>query len=289
MDGEIAWKRSKSVEKEMEGLAVKIKPFLFQSKSHDEAVDLLVQSLYETLTGFLGKPFPDNWEHAHNQNITCYRLYYHYDVLDPTFPDARSPRDLIVPSVRPEKPIAPLPATSPPRAAATTATAASTAEVPPVTTSFHSAAAAAAAITAAPLPGVSSSSELSPNGIGMAPLFGGEAAIGSSSSTTTSASPSTASAALPRGIAEERRRLMEEVRAHLDLLKEFEGAVPESEINQRKRELFAILPSLSGSLATLTAAESAAPHNSAAAAAMSPSAAAMNSPPPKKVKTEGFP
>jgi hypothetical protein len=86
---------------------------------------------------------------------------------------------------------------------------------------------------------------------------------------------------------------MEEVRAHLDLLKEFEGAVPESEINQRKRELFAILPSLSGSLATLTAAESAVPHSNynsaAAAAAMSPSAAAMNSPPPKKVKTEGFP
>jgi hypothetical protein len=175
MDGEIAWKRSKSVEKEMEGLAVKIKPFLAPpAQSHDEAVDLLVQSLYETLTGFMGKPFPDNWEHAHNQNITCYRLYYQYDVLDPSFPDPVSPRDLVVPSVRPEKPIAPLPPTPPPRAATAITTATYTAEVPPVTTSFH---AAAAAATAAPLPEVSSSSESPPNGIGMAALMGGEAAV----------------------------------------------------------------------------------------------------------------
>jgi hypothetical protein len=92
---------------------------------------------------------------------------------------------------------------------------------------------------------------------------------------------------------------MEEVRAHLDLLKEFEGAVPENEINQRKRELFAILPSLSGSLATLTAADVSAVavphhHNSGAAAAAEAAtslsaATTLNSPPPKKVKTEGFP
>jgi hypothetical protein len=96
--------------------------------------------------------------------------------------------------------------------------------VPSVSTSFHVAAAAASA----------------PNDIVMTDLMGAVTDMGSTA------------AVLPGGSTEERRRRIEEVRAHLDLLKEFEGAVPESEINQRKRELFAILLSLSGSLATST-------------------------------------
>jgi hypothetical protein len=302
MDGEIAWKRAKSVEKELEGLAIKIKPFVATAKSHQEAVDRLVQNLYETLTGFKGKAFPDNWEHAHNQNITAYRLYYHYDTLDPSFPDAVSPRDLVVPTVRPEKAI--LASAAPSSLSAAVA-------APSVSTSFRTTAAKAAALpvqsSSLASTNPSSLSSLghhnqqqqhlphhnSNNSVEMAALLGGEAAIGSTSAAAALAARGT-------GGVEERRRLMEEVRAHLDLLKQFEGAVPENEINQRKRELFAILPSLSGSLAALTAAESSSTNTTTTTANNSHSSSAglfggnnssssLSPPPAKKAKGEGLP
>ena len=42
--------------------------------------------------------------------------------------------------------------------------------------------------------------------------------------------------------AEDRRQLLQEVRQHLDILKEFEGVISEEEIARRKRELFQSLP-----------------------------------------------
>lgn len=41
---------------------------------------------------------------------------------------------------------------------------------------------------------------------------------------------------------EERRAVLQEVRQHLDILKEYEGIVPEEELNKRKRDLFLALP-----------------------------------------------
>jgi hypothetical protein len=41
----------------------------------------------------------------------------------------------------------------------------------------------------------------------------------------------------------DRRLILEEVREHLNLLKEFEGVISEDALNKRKRELFATLPS----------------------------------------------
>jgi hypothetical protein len=43
--------------------------------------------------------------------------------------------------------------------------------------------------------------------------------------------------------AEERRRVLAEVRDHLDILKEFEGSISKEDLIKRKRELFAALPS----------------------------------------------
>jgi len=42
---------------------------------------------------------------------------------------------------------------------------------------------------------------------------------------------------------EDRRKVLREVREHLDLLKEFEGVISPEELAKRKRELFAALPS----------------------------------------------
>mmetsp|Transcript_12563 Transcript_12563/g.18489 ORF Transcript_12563/g.18489 Transcript_12563/m.18489 type:complete len:290 (+) Transcript_12563:139-1008(+) len=45
------------------------------------------------------------------------------------------------------------------------------------------------------------------------------------------------------GDAEERRRMLQEVKDHLDLLKEFEGVIPPEDLTKRKRDLFLALPS----------------------------------------------
>lgn len=43
---------------------------------------------------------------------------------------------------------------------------------------------------------------------------------------------------------EDRRLTVQEVREHLELLKEFEGIIPQEEIAQRKRDLFLSLPAV---------------------------------------------
>ena len=63
--------------------------------------------------------------------------------------------------------------------------------------------------------------------------------------TTSPATRSTASVQPLAGTinpGSERQRILTEVREHLDLLKEFEGVIPQEELNQRKRELFMALP-----------------------------------------------
>ena len=42
--------------------------------------------------------------------------------------------------------------------------------------------------------------------------------------------------------ASERRALLREIKDHLDILKEFKGIIPESDLVKRKRSLFALLP-----------------------------------------------
>jgi len=43
-------------------------------------------------------------------------------------------------------------------------------------------------------------------------------------------------------LVDDRRKVLQEVREHLDLLKEFEGVITDEELAKRKRDLFAALP-----------------------------------------------
>jgi hypothetical protein len=137
---DFAWKRMKLIEKEMESIAsTKIKPFLGRGRAHEESCDLLVQSLYvsfivsilsvdaadvrliltylcvdccvrkfqENVSGNKGKPHPPYWEHAHNHCIMGFRLYYRGDRLDPSFPAAVPPREIVVPAEKPKPDSAP--------------------------------------------------------------------------------------------------------------------------------------------------------------------------------------
>jgi hypothetical protein len=68
-------------------------------------------------------------------------------------------------------------------------------------------------------------------------------ATASQGATAAAAAPAPAEQqAKQKETGEERRAVLEEVRQHLDILKEFEEVVPEEELNKRKRELYLALP-----------------------------------------------
>lgn len=46
---------------------------------------------------------PANWEHAHNNVMLVFRLYYKFDQLDPDFPDPKPAVPIVVPSEKPSK------------------------------------------------------------------------------------------------------------------------------------------------------------------------------------------
>jgi hypothetical protein len=60
-----------------------------------------MQSLQEAVSGNK-KPHPVSWEHAHNHCIMVFRLYYRGDRLDPSFPAAVPPREIVVPAEKPK-------------------------------------------------------------------------------------------------------------------------------------------------------------------------------------------
>lgn len=211
---EIAWKRAKSVDAELEKLAKALKPFVVAGKTHNEIVDMLVQSLFESLINFVGRPHPQHWEHAHNHVILAFRMYYRYDQLDPTFPPPYSPREVSFPNSREKS----LPFFT--KKGQTTGTGNGSGNQLPVaddSSVYGVNMLLNDANTAPPAP--------------VAPV-----------------APVTAAKVQQRPPPEEqsmseRRMALQEVREHLELLKEFEGVVSEEELINRKRELFLALPS----------------------------------------------
>jgi hypothetical protein len=196
LTAEIAWKRAKSVDNELEKLAKALKPFIVAGKTHNEIVDLLVQSLFEGLINFVGKPYPTNWEHAHNHVILAFRMYYRYDQLDPTFPPPISPREIVVPNSREKT----LPFTM---------------------------------------------KKMLPSGIHFnddSSAYGVNMLLNESNATVAVATKLPVRPTTEEQSMSERRMALQEVREHLELLKEFEGVVPDEELANRKRELFLALP-----------------------------------------------
>ena len=104
MNPETAWKRRKLLNKEMEKIATDVR-VLMPGRSHDEACELYIQQQFEAVTNN-NKQHPRNWEHAHNNVVLCYRLYYMNGHPDPTFPSPLPPKDILVAH---EKPKATLP------------------------------------------------------------------------------------------------------------------------------------------------------------------------------------
>ncbi|CAB9524464.1 expressed unknown protein [Seminavis robusta] len=195
MDPDIAWKRSRLLEKELSNLAEKIKPFVGEGLlTHQQACDAMVQDMYENSQKEAGEESksgekPANWEHAHNNVMLVFRLYYKFSEPDPDFPPAKPAIPIVVPAEKPPK------------------------MDPQASFLVHN--------NATKVPLAASSPLRMPNQSKLTFVGGALAA--------------------PDPIAE-RSRVLKEVRDHLDLLKEFEGVIPEEDIQSRKRELFDALP-----------------------------------------------
>lgn len=56
LDGETAWARLKGVHRELDSMAIKIKPFLGPGRTHNEAVDLMVQDLFVSISVLATNP-----------------------------------------------------------------------------------------------------------------------------------------------------------------------------------------------------------------------------------------
>ncbi|KAL3942620.1 MAG: hypothetical protein SGBAC_003221 [Bacillariaceae sp.] len=102
MDPETAWKRMKIMEKELDKLInEKVKPCYREGITHDELCKEFIQKVFEGQTGQSGKQCPDNWEHAHNNVILTFRIYYDGLQLDPTLPAPSPVVEINVPHEKP--------------------------------------------------------------------------------------------------------------------------------------------------------------------------------------------
>jgi hypothetical protein len=152
---------------------------------------------------------PWSYEFAHNHCITTFRLYYNGSDLDPTFP---------APLICPESNIPP------------------GEPIKAVKNSF--------ALAPKTTVGVSSSHHSSNNNIHANSNNHNHATMeGAPEMEPTPLDVTAILEEATKKSAEERRLLLQEVRHHLDLLKEFEGVISDEDIAKRKRELFLALPS----------------------------------------------
>jgi len=198
MNAETAWKRRKLLNKELENIRAAVSPLL-PNRTHDQAIDAYVQVQFESVTGNTGT-VPPNWQHAHNNAIMCYCLYYRGDQLDTTFPVPRPPKIIYVATEK------------------------------PITT---------AAALLAPVAGPPPLSNTTMPTLMIANKSVDEQVDGKDRSE----SGDKVNDKDGEVKSESRMLLLEEVRQHLDILKEFEGVIPEEDLSRRKRELFLAMPS----------------------------------------------
>jgi hypothetical protein len=205
------------IQRELDKLAEKVKPYYSDGNSHAEACELLAQELYVSFASYcfhfdinfiiscllISRPIflilqetsqkqenanvtaesrPKNWVHAHNNVWLTFRLYYKGDQLDPTFPAPKLAKEIVVPQQKPK-------------------------------------------------PGDPSVFVTVPNAAGGIVTGPGGLSYGNPSKSQLNGES-----------IENRKKILSEVREHLELLKEFEGVVDAETINKRKRDLFMALP-----------------------------------------------
>jgi len=216
MQPDVAWKRRTLIERELSKLREKIKDHMDKSKNHNVACDAMAQVMYESFTKSENvqvdnhvKTPPLNWEHAHNNVLLTFRMYFRGADLDPSFPPARPPKEIVVPAEKPRL-----------------------------------GSGQAYFITVPGKIDRSADLKLEPPakypidvaGKGEAEPDAGEASINLAPVVGVVGRDEV------KDPDEDRRKALAEVREHLELLKEFEGVISDDDIKKRKRDLFLALP-----------------------------------------------
>ena len=94
----------KLIERELEKLLEKVKEHTSDvaGKSHEDVCMEFIQKQYEIVSGTVGKRFPFNWEHTHNNVIMTYKMYYDRLTPDASFPKAEPATEIVVPHEKPK-------------------------------------------------------------------------------------------------------------------------------------------------------------------------------------------
>jgi len=231
LNTEVAWKRMKLIHREVAQLINKMKPHLTAESTPEQACQAFIQAQYEAVT-HNKKPHPKHWEHTHSNIMLTYRMYYHGANLRTDLPAPKPPKQIVVPANKPDKKVV---AGQSPLVSGTVGAPTGSGTATGNSGSHYLAVGGtegSGEITTAAAAGGTSGdindAELE------AIVNQGQGAIGSSKTTASTYGKT------PH---DERRLLLQEVREHLDLLKEFEGVIAPEELNKRKRELFLALPS----------------------------------------------
>lgn len=101
---ELTWRKMKVIDRELTRKVIpKVKPFLEETKTHEEICNSFIQSEYEDhATTVKGTQSPANWEHTHICIFLVYRMYYLGENVNPNVPKAHDPNpNRVVPMMKP--------------------------------------------------------------------------------------------------------------------------------------------------------------------------------------------
>jgi hypothetical protein len=99
---ETAWKRVRTIEKELESLADAIRPLLQAGgRSEEQAIDEYIAQAFEASNKASHRAPTRMWGYTHNHCLLCYVMYFKNARMDPDLPPATAPRDVDIPRERP--------------------------------------------------------------------------------------------------------------------------------------------------------------------------------------------
>jgi len=227
---ELTWRRMKLIDREIRKTIIpKIMEIDVGGKSHEEICNVYLQREYEKVSG-KKDPYHPNWEYSHDNHFTAYRMFYLGADVNPNLPPAVDPNpERVVPSQKPKPEF--VEAENLKRAAKTAAAA--------FQASKDASMAGQAVNQILTSPASAKRQRLSAATAGFSSPGAGYVGLNSTAKSLLGVTPLQAKEA---DEAAERRALLKEIKDHLDILNEFKGIIPESELVDRKRNLFALLP-----------------------------------------------
>lgn len=243
LNPETMWSRATRLTKDVEKVAEQVRQFIKHkladsndktiksASTHEETYRLFVENTYDKAHPNItpgSEKYPTQFEYTHSHLFLAYKMYYRKGKLDPNFPRPRE-REIVVPKEKPAGGLESYGLVAPTSGSASaTANIIKTATTSTNRTSHHR---SSKHVTESPLI-VAAGQKASAAGV---PLENG---VGSRRPNDSSGESLT----LHHEKELRRRKLLREVKDHMELLTQFEGVIDSDTIKKRKRELFLSLP-----------------------------------------------